>query len=97
MIAALVVQVAGYVVMPGQGCFDLGEEGGEVFEGLRGEGCDWIEEEVACLVGGVEAGGLEEDGVRAGGYERVDGLREWMPLGHACLKYGRLRCYLVAW
>ena len=57
----------------GEGCFDLGEEGGDLVEGVGGEDADGREEEIAAVVVGVEAGGFEEDGVGRGFDEGVDG------------------------
>jgi hypothetical protein len=58
----------------------------EVFEGLCREYFERVEVEVAGLVCGVEAGGLEEDGVGVVSDECVDVLREVMPGGHAVLR-----------
>ena len=70
---AFVGEVAGDVEAFGQGGFDLREERGDfVWRGSR-EDAGGVEEEVAVVVGGVEAGGFEEDGVGGGLDEGVDG------------------------
>ena len=60
---AFVGEVAGYVEAFGEGGFDVGEERGDFFGRGGGEDAGGVEEEIAVVVVGVEAGGFEEDGV----------------------------------
>ena len=70
---AFVGEVAGDVEAFVECGFDLLEEGGDFVGGLRCEDAGGVEEEIAVMVGGVEAGGFEEDGVGGALDQRVDG------------------------
>jgi len=72
VVAALVVEVSGGVVAAGEGGIQCGEERGEFVERVRGVGGDGREAEVAAMIIGVEAGGLEENGVGSCGGERTE-------------------------
>jgi len=80
---AFVRKVAGEVEAFGEGEFDGGEESGDfVWRGGR-QDAGGVEEEIAVMIGGVEAGGFEEDGVggrldegvEVGGEGRETGVR----------------------
>ena len=70
----------------GERRFDGGEEFGELVERVSCEDVDGVEEEVAVLVGSVEARGFEEDGTGCVLDERACGGWERSPL--RCARLG---------
>ena len=78
---AFVGEVAGDVEAFGQGGFDLREERGDFVDGVGDEDSGGVEEEIAVVVVGVEAGGFEEDGVGGGLDEGVYGGGEGLEAG----------------
>ena len=79
VIAAFIAEKSGGIETASECLLNLAKKVWDLIERIDSDRLDWIEEEQASLVGGIEAGGLKQDGIRTSGNQGVP-LLQAIPL-----------------